>query len=99
MLLILYILAGICEHKLDCRADCHAGCVQSDDVSNFIGPSARIIERMVNQNTFDDVTQGENPFIRLFQLRIVVKFVNALLAKEHECIAKALHLIDLHEYL
>jgi len=33
-------------------------CTQSDDVSNFVGPSAKIIERMVNQNTFDDVTQG-----------------------------------------
>jgi len=33
-------------------------CAQSDDVSSFVGPAAKIIERMVNQNTFDDVTQG-----------------------------------------
>jgi dynein intermediate chain 1 len=31
--------------------------MQSDDVSSLVGPAAKIIERMVNQNTFDDVTQ------------------------------------------
>ena len=30
---------------------------QSDDISR-IGNAAKIIERMVNQNTYDDVSQG-----------------------------------------
>ena len=31
---------------------------QSDDISR-VGRAAKIIERMVNQNTYDDVAQGE----------------------------------------
>jgi len=46
-------------------------------VSNFVGPSAKIIERMVNQNTFDDVTQGTR-FVRSFQLLVNVSFCEHL---------------------
>ena len=34
---------------------------QSDDVSR-VSRASKIVERMVNQNTFDDVAQGKFPF-------------------------------------
>ena len=34
---------------------------QSDDVSR-VSRASKIVERMVNQNTFDDVAQGKLPF-------------------------------------
>lgn len=37
-------------------------CLQSDDISR-VARASKIVERMVNQNTFDDVAQGKIHFI------------------------------------
>jgi len=38
--------------------------MQSDDISS-VARGAKIIERMVNQNTYDDVAQGKELSLRL----------------------------------